>query len=138
MKMQLVAIAGFATCIAATAQAQETRPRLETVRPMGSIEIPPEIAPAVVPYMMCLQQKMREAVQASNGLDQAEYTAAVPVVREKCAGVRRTALEQGVQMLADRRIGTAGERPARVEATLVNIDDFILNMTFPEPVEGAN
>lgn len=138
MRIRLIVAAVMATCIAGTAQAQEARPNKETVGAVGRVEIPPEIAPAMFPYMMCLQQAMGEVSKASNGLDEAEYAAAGPVVREKCASARRTALDQGVKLLADRKAGKAEERAPRVEATLANIENTFLTPKFPAPVGGSN
>jgi hypothetical protein len=91
------------------------------VREMGRFDIPDELVPAVIPYMLCLD--------ASHGIEVRAHGRTVPpppgISRgSDCSSYRSRAARQGDRLL--RRAGVRGrdERRARVEAVLSGAERF--------------
>jgi hypothetical protein len=90
--------------------------------PMGTLDIPDEIAPAVVPYMRCLD--------ASRGMEvrsQGRVLAPPPGISlgSDCSEHRARAARLADEMLRARHRGRRSERRAFIERTLASIDRFV-------------
>lgn len=88
---------------------------------IGRLDIPDELAPAVIPYLRCLNASNGMEVRSNGGV-----VAPPPGIEEgsDCSAFRRRAAAQGDALLRRRGISSASERQRRVEATLVSIDGF--------------
>ena len=110
----------------AAAQATSAPPVMERAVPMARLDIPDEIAPAVVPYMRCLM--------GSRGVPEGRPGAArAPSVAPgtDCAPVRATAARNAEAMLAAQHRGNPQERAAMIERALAGIDGFAAGFTPP-------
>lgn len=107
----------------ATAQSADARPvtvRADNVR-LSSLEIPPEVAPAIYPYMMCVQSSQGVPVYRDREL------IAAPELGKDCSEDRSKALKEGVKLLARQRLGqNTKERENYVEQVLSAVDKFVL------------
>jgi hypothetical protein len=85
----------------------------------ATLDIPDEIAPAVVPYMMCLL--------GSAGIEMRREGQAVAPAAEKgadCSGQRKLAAERADKMLKQAGRGDREARTAFIEKTLVSMERF--------------
>jgi hypothetical protein len=117
---------GFEILFLAIAQAAspsdiETPPTTLRRVPIGTLVIPDEIAPAVVPYMSCLYASRGIAI-SSNGVRER------PVVAEgaDCVPHRERAARRAERMLRDQGSGSRDERRAYVEAVLGRLEAFVV------------
>jgi hypothetical protein len=111
---------------------------------VASLDVPDEIAPAVLPYLQCkLSSAGIEVRSGRNG--PVEPTT---VLRgADCSRLREQAVARGERMLRDQRRGTRTERLEFLERTLASIDRFAAASTpsvpqtpqvgAPAPVETA-
>lgn len=117
-----------------TAQATSAPPVMERAVPMERLEIPDEIAPAVVPYMRCLMGS-RGVPEGRPGTAAARAPSAAPGT--DCTPVRAAAARNAEAMLAAQHRGTPQERTALIERTLGSIDGFATHFAPPaSPSEG--
>ena len=101
---------------------------------LGSIQIPDEISPAVVPYMLCMQSASGIPVYGMN-----DQLLNDPENKTDCQPVREKAVADGVRMLRNQRLGrNKREREAYVEKVLLNIDEFTRTKTQEELLEMLN
>jgi hypothetical protein len=106
----------------AAVQAAAAPPVMERAVPMERLEIPDEIAPAVVPYMRCLLASRGMTIRApGHGAIQAPTAA----VGTDCTPVRATAARNADTMLAAQHRGNPAERTALIERTLASMDRFV-------------
>ena len=83
------------------------------------VEIPREIEPAVRPYFFCLMTETNARVGAVGSVPIDEIPAFHAAVLQACTAVRREAMEQGVILLNDAKMGADfEERRATVEQVL--------------------
>ena len=86
------------------------------------LDIPDELAPAVVPYMNCLHASLGVSVSNERGV-----VPPPPGISRgsDCADYRKRAQAYGEQLLRRLGVRSRDERAARVDATLRNMDDFV-------------
>ena len=117
-----MSIIALAAAVAAAAGHQDAPRTTVQAVPMASLDIPDEIAPAVLPYLNCkLGSAGIELRAPGNGpaLPPAAATGA------DCSRVRQQAADRALRILRDRRQGSADERREFVERTLTSIDSFL-------------
>ena len=90
------------------------------VQRLGSLTIPDEVAPAVLPYLDCLYGSRGIEIRSPDGTPQPN---AVPRGAD-CTAQRREAAERADRLLRNRSLGTTSRRAEYVERVLANIDRF--------------
>ena len=124
----LVLAAALAMSQANGPPAEESRaPNLRQAVPLGSVNIPDEIAPAVAPYLQCLISSNGVEIRSPDGTPQPP---AVPAGTD-CTSRRVEAAQRADRMLRNQGRGTRAERTAYVEAVLANVDRFVSDMPKP-------
>jgi hypothetical protein len=111
--------------------AMPAAPNLQRTVPLGSLDIPDEIATAVVPYLQCLLANRGVEMPASDGRRRP------PVAAEgsDCTSHRQEASERAERMLRNQGRGTAAERTTYVGAVLARVDRFVGNL--PTALSGG-
>lgn len=104
-------------------------PVVERAVPEVRLDIPDEIAPAIVPYMRCLAASRGVPIRAPGHGAVEPPTAAVGA---DCTPVRAAAARNAETMLAAQHRGTREERAALIERTLAGVDGFA-NMSASAP-----
>jgi hypothetical protein len=104
-------------------------PTLASDRPMGHLNIPDEIAPAIVPYVNCVMASRGVQMRSSGNAVQAP---AVPAGSD-CTPARAEAARQADAMLAGQHRGSRQQRQALIERTLTNVDNFAAASSTPPP-----
>jgi hypothetical protein len=100
----------------------------------GSLDIPDEIAPAVVPFMMCRLRAAGVRVRRPDGTIPESATPS----GEDCTPVRSAAKRNAITMLKQKGIKPKGGRESFVERTLDDIVSFTTySMELPVPQESA-
>jgi hypothetical protein len=97
---------------------------------MGSINIPDEIAPAIVPYFDCQM--------ASHGVRQGPPGSAqiIPPPEQfgaSCSEARLHSARRAESMLRAQHRGSANQRRVFVERVLANVDTFVAAAGMPPP-----
>lgn len=115
-----------ATTLAASAQANEPveHPAIESKVATGSITIPDEFAPAVVPYFDCLNTAINDGVgKTGRGADADQVRMIETQALQSCRATRETAATKADKLLRayDENI-TSADRTAKIESTLVGIE----------------
>lgn len=88
-----------------------------TIHQGNSIDVPNEIAPAVLPYLMCVM----EGVNASSPLSSSDEVRTAQLrAMEDCSPVRQEAKADAMKMLSGSKI-PAGKRDAFVEEALTRL-----------------
>jgi hypothetical protein len=96
----------------------------------ASVEIPDEIAPAIVPYVRCLMASRGVPIRGPGG--GAEEAPAAERGAD-CTPVRREAARRADAMLVAQRRGTREERAALIERTLAGVESFADASALPTP-----
>jgi hypothetical protein len=99
--------------------------------PTARLVIPDEIAPAVVPYMRCLDASLGMEVR-----NQGRVLAPPPGIAlgSDCSRYRAIAAGQADDMLRAQHRGRRSERRAFIERTLAGIDAFVGTPAHPRPL----
>jgi len=113
-------IAYLALLLIAGVQAEDAQPRTVVVQ-SGPLDIPDEIAPAVLPYMACLTAAKGSPLR--NGPGGPEAFPGRFKVGEDCTGARAEAALNANRMLKGTR--SKKKRSELVETTLSSIDNFV-------------
>jgi hypothetical protein len=98
-------------------------PNLRRAVPLGTLDIPDEIAPAIVPYMQCLYSS--RGIQMRRG---AEVLAPAVPEGTDCSSRRQEAARNADRTLRNQGRGTRAERATYVEAVLASVDRFVSSM----------
>jgi hypothetical protein len=126
----------FAT-LSASARADDAakHPMLETKVASGSVSIPDEIAPAVVPYLMCLNKAINEGV--GNGAEAEQMRDIEAQALQLCRTTREAAAAKADNLLQlhDKTMKSPA-RATKVESTLVSIEAMFTDMA--EKMEQMN
>lgn len=126
----MIALLATAAMLAAAAQDDVPHVRLENV-PLATLNIPDEIAPAILPYSDC--QLASRGVR--NGPPGPGQTVPPPEqLGANCSGERETARRQGENRLRDLGRGTPAERRAYVERVLAQVDRFAAAVPSSSPM----
>ena len=94
----------------------------------GSVQIPDEIAPAVLPYAMCLNDRSNAATRTImardgvSGLDGPQVRESNKIAFSDCKAARDTAVIKARKALDSRRIGDAAARSKTIEDTLTGFE----------------
>ena len=102
------------------------------VRSLVSLDIPDEIAPAILPYVSCRLASAGIPLRSSR--DGPEETPTV-AVGAGCTESRAEAARRAEAMLRAQRRGSRSERRVYVERVLSNVDDFVSGDLMAPPVE---
>ena len=105
-------------------------PVLESRMPTGSVDIPDEIAPAVVPYLACLFNAVMEGIQnAGGGIHIDQMPAVEAAALDRCSAVRRSSAVEAEKLLEayDGKFEPAA-RPAMIESALASIEAMFTDM----------
>ena len=95
---------------------------------IGTVQIPDEIAPAVIPYVMCLSDRSNAAFKTIaardkiGGLDGSRTREAVAMAFADCKAMRETAATGARKALDALGNGTATTRAKTIEDTLIDIE----------------
>jgi hypothetical protein len=114
--------------VAAAKEGRNLTP-LATDRPLGRLNIPDEIAPAIGPYVNCVVASRGMQMRSSGN---AVQTPAVPVGAD-CAPVRAEAARRAEAILVSQRRGSREQRQALIERTLASVDAFATTLATPTP-----
>ncbi|MEQ1540508.1 MAG: hypothetical protein ABL928_16405 [Sphingorhabdus sp.] len=114
------------TTLAASAQANEPveHPAIESTVATGSITIPDEFAPAVVPYFDCLNKAINDGVgKTGRGADADQVRMIETQALLSCRATRETAATKADKLLRayDKKMPSA-DRTAKIETKLVGIE----------------
>ena len=117
---------------ATTASKPETdRPVATTDVPMARLNIPNEIAPAVVPYVGCVLASRGIEVRGSpDGADPRRPSAAIGA---DCTPQRAEAARRADEMLRSQHRGDRDQRRALIERALADVDAFAAGSAAPAP-----
>lgn len=127
-------IALFALATAATAPQQDAPGAVQQSVPVARLDIPNEIAPAMLPYLQC---KMRSAgIELLAPGSEPTPPRAAPTGAD-CSRIRQQAAERAARILRDRRQGSADEQRLLIERTLAGIDGFIPASAPVQSSEGS-
>jgi len=101
---------------------------VRTTERTGSIEIPDDIAPAVIPYFLCLNDRSNAATQQImardkvSGLDGPQLREANTMALTDCKATRATSAANASKALDTREISDAGARTKMIEDTLTGFE----------------
>jgi hypothetical protein len=98
--------------------------------PTARLVIPDEIAPAVVPYMRCLDGSLGLQVRSQGRVLPPPHGIALG---SDCSGRRAIAARQADEMLRAQHRGGRSQRRAFIERTLASMDDFVGARAHPLP-----
>ena len=107
--------------LAAFAQ-QPAAPAEQRSEVQGRLDIPDEIAPAIVPYVRCKIASAGIEIRSSLGGPVQRPSVAAGA---DCTQARAQAATRADQMLRDQRRGSEAERNALIERTLASVDAFL-------------
>jgi hypothetical protein len=116
----------------ASAHADEVdqRPVLESRAATGSVDISDEIAPAVVPYLMCLNNAVNDGIKMAGGSINIDQMPAIEAdALERCTAVRKSSAVEGEKLLKahDGKFEpTSGA--AKIEGALASIEAMFTDM----------
>lgn len=120
-----------APAVSASPPAPPTVALPNMARPTGRLDIPDEIAPAVVPYFACLAGRMnRRGAEWMSGDRRSPATPSNEEIVRSCEGDRARALTHGLALLGRSGAVEGPARGALVERTLRDIEGFL---TAPSP-----
>jgi hypothetical protein len=90
----------------------------------GKLDIPDEMAPAVIPYLYCLNSAVNKRLAKSGGAKAEELGLIESEATAECRPVREKAAVNADKLLKknDKKIKKP-ERSAKIETVLVNIED---------------
>ena len=106
------------------ADAPNQPPVMKSKVQAGSVTIPDEIAPAVVPYLFCLNNAVNEGIRKTGkGADAAQTRVIEGQALQFCRPNRETAAKNANTLMKknNRKLKEA-DRTATIEAVLVNIE----------------
>jgi hypothetical protein len=120
-----VAILVAALAAGQAAKPAESAPRTTTnALPLGTLNIPSDISPAIWPYYDCLIDSRGIERRRSDG------TAERPVVAAgaDCVAQRGEAMERADRILRNRSMGTTSRRAEYIETVLARVDGFVAGL----------
>ena len=95
--------------------------------PLGTLNIPDEVAPAVLPYLECLYGSRGIQFRSRDGTPQSSATPR----GADCTAQRREAADHADRLLRNRSLGNASRRTEYVEIVLTRVDDFVSDAATP-------
>ena len=110
-------------------------PNLTSTSQLARLDIPDEIAPAILPYMGCRLGSAGIPLRSSR--DGPEVAPAVAVGAD-CTASRGEAARRAEAMLRAQRRGSRSERLAFVERVLASVDEFVTTSLAPTPAREAS
>ena len=126
--VSLLALSLSATQAADPPAGADPKPRtLVRAVPLGTLNIPDEVAPAVLPYLECLYGSRGIEFRSRDGTPQ---PSAAPRGAD-CTALRREAADRADRLLRNRSLGTASRRAEYVEIVLARVDDFVAGAATP-------